>query len=146
MSRQQIYLSVSKLNWSNYETRVGLAPVDDVYVSTQRDNSIYIHILDVKEFEKITIPAINKKILSAEILKGEKLDFVQNDNGIKITLSEFALRNNAVDTIVTLYITYWVAEELYHRKMRKQKSPENAVFTGLLARCGGDSNPRPTGS
>ena len=34
-------------------------------------------------------------------------------------------------------MTYWVAEKLYHRKKRKQKNPENAVFTGLLARCGG---------
>ena len=33
-------------------------------------------------------------------------------------------------------MTYWVAKRLYHRKKRKQKSPENAVFTGLLARCG----------
>lgn len=89
---------------SIYETRVGFAPVDDVYVSTQRDNAIYIHIFNVKEFEKLTLPAIDKKILSAEILKGEKLDFTQNDNGIKITLSEYALRNNAVDTIVKITV------------------------------------------
>ena len=89
---------------SIYETRVGFAPVDDVYVSTQRDNAIYIHILDVKKFDKITLPALDKKILSTEILKGEKLDFVQNDNGIKITLSEYALRNNAVDTIVKITV------------------------------------------
>lgn len=51
-----------------------------------------------------TLPAINKKILSAEILKGEKIDFAQDNNGIKITLSEFALRNNAVDTVVKLTV------------------------------------------
>ena len=34
-------------------------------------------------------------------------------------------------------MTYWVENGLYHRKQRKLKSPENAVFTGLLARCGG---------
>lgn len=90
---------------SIYGTRAGaFEPVDDVYVSTQRDNAVYIHILDVKEFEKTTLPTIDKKILSAEILKGEKLDFAQNDNGIKITLSEFALRNNAVDTVVKLTV------------------------------------------
>lgn len=90
---------------SIFDTRAGIfAPVDDVYVSTQKDNVVYIHILDVKKFNNITLPSINKKILSAKILKGEKLDFIQNSNGIKITLSEYALRNNAVDTIVKLTV------------------------------------------
>lgn len=90
---------------SIFDTRAGIfAPVDDVYVSTQKDNVVYIHILDVKKFNNITLPPINKKILSAKILKGEKLDFIQNSNGIKITLSEYALRNNAVDTIVKLTV------------------------------------------
>lgn len=90
---------------SIYETRAGVfEPVDDVYVSTQKDNTIYIHILDTLKFDKITLPAIHQKILSAEILKGEKLDFAQNDKGIKITLSEFACRNKAVDTIVKLTV------------------------------------------
>ena len=90
---------------SIYETRVGVfEPVDDVYVSTQKDNMIYIHILDVKKFDEIILPCINKKILSAEILKGEKLNFNQSENGIKINLSEYALRNNAVDTIVKLTV------------------------------------------
>ncbi|MGN1124260.1 MAG: alpha-L-fucosidase [Eubacterium sp.] len=90
---------------SIYGTRAGaFDPVDDVYVSTQRDNAVYVHILDVKKFDKITLPAIDKKILSAEILKGEELNFAQNDNGIKITLSEYALRNNAVDTVVKLTV------------------------------------------
>lgn len=90
---------------SIYKTRAGIfEPVDDVYVSTQKGNLIYLHILDVREFDKIKLPAINKKILSAEILKGEKLDFAQTDKEIKITLSEYALRNNAVDTVVKLTV------------------------------------------
>ena len=87
---------------SIYGTRACFEPVDNVYVSTKKDNAIYIHILDCKEFAKLTLPAIDKKIVSAEVLRGEKLDFTQDDNGVKITLSEFALRNNAVDTVVKI--------------------------------------------
>lgn len=88
---------------SIYETRAGLFEcVDDVYVSTQKDNNLYIHILDCKKFDEYTLPSIDRKIVSAEILNGENLDFMQDENGIKISLSEFAFRNNAVDTIVKL--------------------------------------------
>ena len=87
---------------SIYGTRACFEPVDNVYVSTKKDNAIYIHILDCKEFVKLTLPAIDKKIVSAEVLKGEKLDFTQDDNGVKITLSEYALRNDAVDTVVKI--------------------------------------------
>ncbi|MGN1315869.1 MAG: alpha-L-fucosidase [Acutalibacteraceae bacterium] len=90
---------------SIFGTRAGMfEPVDDVYVSTQKDNTIYIHILDIEKFNKTTLPAIDKKILSAEIMKGEKTDFSQNDREIVIALSEYALRNNAVDTIVKLTV------------------------------------------
>ena len=71
---------------------------------SQKDNIVFVHILDIKKFNDIPLPPIDKKILSAEILKGEKLSFIQNSNGIKITLSEYALRNNAVDTIIRLTV------------------------------------------
>ncbi len=90
---------------SIFDTRSGVfEPVDDVYVSTQRDNAIYIHILDVKKFNKMTLPAIDKKILSAEILHGEKLNFSQRHKRTKIKLSEYALRNNAIDTVVKITV------------------------------------------
>ena len=88
---------------SIYETRAGdFEPVDDVYVSTHKDNKNYLHILDCKAFDKLTIPSIDKTIQSARIMKGEALEFFQNSNGIKIQLSEYALRNNSVDTIIEL--------------------------------------------
>lgn len=90
---------------SIYETRAGVfEPINDVYVSTKKDNAVYIHILDCKEFEKLTLPAIDKKIVSAEVLKGEKLAFTQDENGIKIMLSEFARRNNATVTVVKIIV------------------------------------------
>ena len=35
-------------------------------------------------------------------MKGETLNFLQDKNGIRIELSEYALRNDAVDTVVEL--------------------------------------------
>ncbi|MGN0486595.1 MAG: alpha-L-fucosidase [Acutalibacteraceae bacterium] len=88
---------------SIYGTRAGVfEPVDDVYVSTQKENSVYIHILDCRQFDQLMLPGIDRKIISAEILNGETLDFKQKKAGTKIRLSEFAFRNHAVDTIVKL--------------------------------------------
>ena len=50
------------------------------------------------------MPAISKKVVSVELLKADKLDFVQDENGIKITLNDFASDNKAVDTVVKIIV------------------------------------------
>ena len=89
---------------SIYGTRAGLEPVDDVYVSTKKDNIIYIHILNCRKFKRITLPITDNKTKSVEILKGEKLDFVQKKKGVKIKLSKSAIKNHDVDTVVKIVV------------------------------------------
>lgn len=92
---------------SVYKTRGGpFEPVDNVYGATFRDNTVYLHILDVEAFRKETLPNIPYKIMSASY-KGCELKFTQEEQGVTITLPEQVEKE--ADTIVVLTVEGQIA-------------------------------------
>ncbi|MCA0757276.1 alpha-L-fucosidase [Paenibacillus sp. N4] len=88
---------------SIYGTRGGpFQPVDNVYGATYRENTVYVHILNLDEFGKQTIPALKQSIVSCTLLNGEQVPFSQNDSGITISVPESG--GNPIDTIVKLVL------------------------------------------
>ena len=68
-----------------YSTRGGpLEPVDDVYVTTFRDNSIYLFILDTKRFAELTLEGLPGNVLSVSSLGGSPVRYTADSRGIKI--------------------------------------------------------------
>lgn len=88
---------------SIYGTRGGpFEPVDRVYGSTYIANKIYIHIQDYCEFEKLRLPAVKQKVIICTNLASKKIDFIQDENGISISVpSEY---RTPVDTIIRLVL------------------------------------------
>lgn len=86
---------------SIYCTRGGpFQPVDYVYGSTYRENTIYLHILDCAEFEKVMLPAINQKITNCSKIKGERVSFIQSSSGIKLNIAKE--QYDLIDTIIKI--------------------------------------------
>jgi alpha-L-fucosidase len=68
-----------------YGTRGGpIEPEDGVYGTTSRDNSIYVHVLDQKEFKHV--PFTGYTIQSCSLLSGGELPFTQNNGSVSIQL------------------------------------------------------------
>ncbi|MGI5898524.1 MAG: alpha-L-fucosidase [Christensenellales bacterium] len=63
-------------------------PEDDVFGSVYKEDNIYLHVQDVKTFGALKLPAIEAKILSAQILGGKSCEFTQDESGIGIRLPE----------------------------------------------------------
>jgi len=86
---------------SIYGTRGGpFQPVDDVYGSTYKDSTIYIHILDWERFSGLRLPPLEGRVVGCRTIGGEALEFEQNDGGIAVSVPE-ALAEPP-DTIVAL--------------------------------------------
>jgi alpha-L-fucosidase len=78
---------LKKYGDSVYGTRGGpFEPLDKVYGTTCKENVVYLHILDKTEFAKVSLPAIEQKILSCATFDGKPCGFSQDDSGIKIVL------------------------------------------------------------
>ena len=93
---------LNKNGESIYKTRGGpFEPVDNVYGATFRENTIYLHILDVDAFRKETLPNIPYKVTSASY-KGTAIDFKQDEEGIRLTLPKNVEKE--ADTIVVLTV------------------------------------------
>jgi alpha-L-fucosidase len=84
---------------SIYGTRGGPFLPDSNYVSTFRDNRIFVHIFKSRN-NIIKLPGLNLKVLKAEILQNQKIPFIQEKENISIILPE-ETKNNLV-TVVRL--------------------------------------------
>jgi alpha-L-fucosidase len=67
--------------------------------STRKGNIIFLHVLK-PESAMIKLPALPKNVVSATTLAGEKVDFIQNNQAVEITLP--AHQPDPVDTIIRL--------------------------------------------
>jgi alpha-L-fucosidase len=77
---------LSKYGDSVYGTRGGPIPPGDWGVATQKENKIYIHILNWAA-PLLALPPLPGKILSVQaLLGGDKIEVSQNANGIILTL------------------------------------------------------------
>lgn len=90
---------LQKYGRSIYDTRGGPFVTGKWGAATYRGNTIYLHILDGGK-KPITLPAIEEKIVSHEVLTGGNATVNQTDQSIVITLDNDA--RNDVDTIVAL--------------------------------------------
>ncbi len=78
---------LKKYGESVYGTRGGpMEPVDGVYGATSKDDQIFLHIIDTKEFAKLTVPFEGYTVIKCDTFDGKALSFTQNEEGIKITL------------------------------------------------------------
>ena len=74
---------------SIYGTRGGIfEPLDDVYGSTYKGNSVYLHIIDSKAFAAVNLPAIDERVVACNILNGAPCEFIQDESGIRLILPD----------------------------------------------------------
>jgi alpha-L-fucosidase len=84
---------------SIYATRGGPFKPGPWGASTQRQETVYVHILQW-ENESITLPGIKQKIAGSSLLTGGTAQVSQSEKGIEISVS--AADRHELDTIVTL--------------------------------------------
>ena len=84
-----------------FGTRPGpFQPVDNVYGSTQRDRTIYLHVLEPQAFASHTLPGLPEPIIACRTLTGRPLAFQQDYAGIRVQLPPDL--DHDVDMIVRL--------------------------------------------
>ncbi len=86
---------------SIYGTRGGPWKPTQAIASTRKKNVIYVHVLQ-NAGNTIELPDIARKIESASLLNGDKLDFVQQTE--KLTISLPASHRDAYDTVMKLQL------------------------------------------
>ena len=83
-----------------YGTTKGPFPPTEEYVSTQKNNTTFLHIINIKG-DTLFIKKIDKKIKSLiNYHTNKKIHFKQNKNGISIDLSNQDI--NTIDTILKI--------------------------------------------
>jgi alpha-L-fucosidase len=83
-----------------YGTRGGPFKPAPWGVSTHRDRTIYLHVLDWPSGEVLRLPAIESKVRKARVLGGGRAEVRQSTEGIEIRLA--ANRRQPLDTIIAL--------------------------------------------
>ena len=89
---------LQKYGQSIYATRGGPYLPGDFGVSTYRDKTIYLHILNPAG-ATLALPALPAKVLSCSALTGGVASCTQSDTGVTVTLAE---NPAAIDTIVAM--------------------------------------------
>lgn len=84
---------------SIYGTRGGPWKPGQDFASTRKGNVIYVHLLN-KETETIELPTIPRRIMSATLLNGERVNFTIEDD--RLVLAVPATQHDAWDTVVRL--------------------------------------------
>jgi alpha-L-fucosidase len=93
---------LQKYGDSIYGTRGGPIPPGDWGVTTQKENKIYVHILNWGA-PLLALPPIAGKIIEAHsLLDGSPAEFTQNSNGIILKLPP--AKNDETDRVVQLIL------------------------------------------
>lgn len=86
-----------------YGTRGGIwQPKDHVYGSTCKGDTVYVHILDGEAFQGMSLPGIDRKIESAELMDGRAVEFAQDPGQVTLRIPEDVIRERRIDTVVRL--------------------------------------------
>jgi len=115
---------IKKHGESIYDTRGGPFLTGKWGASTYRGNTIYVHLLDSSQ-GIVTLPPIDKEIVSHKVLTGGVAELKQTDESITITLPEDA--RDEIDTIVVLTLDGPAAEA------KPGKLPSDSVAAGKKA-------------
>ncbi|WNQ08922.1 alpha-L-fucosidase [Paenibacillus aurantius] len=95
---------------SIYGTRGGpWQPVDGVYGSTFRDETVYVHVRNPEAFRSEKLPPLRQKVVACRTLEGEELAYTQDEAGISLTLPENLWQ--PVNTIIKLVLDGKAARE-----------------------------------
>jgi alpha-L-fucosidase len=93
---------LSKYGDSIYETRGGPIPPGDWGVSTQKENKIYVHVLNWAA-PLLALPPITSKVTGARfLLEGENVAFTQRPDDIILTLPPTLAKSEEVDRVIVL--------------------------------------------
>lgn len=76
---------LSKNKEAVYRTKGGVLTPSTDYVSSYKDNKMYLHLL-TNTSESINLPAIPAKVIKANILNGNAVNYTQNKNGISLNV------------------------------------------------------------
>jgi alpha-L-fucosidase len=90
---------MGKYGESIYKTRGGPFPNGDWGGFTQKENIIYVHVLDWSKMPEY-LPVINQKIKKASCLSGGKVTIVHTPEGVKISVADQP--EKLIDTIIKL--------------------------------------------
>jgi alpha-L-fucosidase len=92
-----------KYGVSIYGTRGGPIPPADWGVTTQKGDTVYVHVLNWKA-PLLALPPIARKIASAqELIHGTKLQVTQSENGVIIPVP--APEKSQTDRVIVLTLT-----------------------------------------
>ncbi|MGB2862764.1 MAG: alpha-L-fucosidase, partial [Sedimentisphaerales bacterium] len=86
---------------SIYATRGGPFRTGPWVASTNKDNTIYVHVLKWPG-EKLSLPPIPKKIIASSVLTGGTASVKQTDEAIEISVPEAS--RHEIDTIIKLQL------------------------------------------
>lgn len=83
-----------------YETRAGIIPPSKTMVSTQKDNTLYLHWLDNKN-ETVFVPDFKETISAVELFKSkQKLKYKKDSYGLLLKIPKDQLDD--IDTIIKI--------------------------------------------
>lgn len=90
---------LAKYGESVYGTRGGPFMPGNGMVSTHKDNTVYVHVMNWEK-DTLTLAPLDRKIVKSELLTGGTVEVKQDDK--EITISVPAASRQAIDTIVKL--------------------------------------------
>jgi alpha-L-fucosidase len=90
---------LKKYGASIYGTRGGPWKPTESLASTRKGKTIYLHLLRPED-DTVALPDLTRKIKSAALLRGGKVNFTQRDGRLTLTLNKAA--RDPIDTVVRL--------------------------------------------
>ena len=104
---KQLFGALGRFVQANEEaifgTRAGIwQPVDGVFGSVYRGDSVYLHILDAARFDGLTLPRTANRFVKCHALTGEQVPFTQDDSGVRISLPASLIRRGDPDLVLRL--------------------------------------------
>lgn len=82
-----------------YGTQGGPFKPSDWGVSTHRNQTIYVHVMN-KKVSELTLPPLKQKIIRAKVMHGKDITFEQSDGAIKIMIPKDSIE--PINTIIVL--------------------------------------------
>ena len=86
-----------------FGTRAGIwQPVDGVFGSVYRDDTVYLHVLDAARFDGMTLPATGNRFVKCHALTGEQIPFEQDAQGVRLHLPKALIDEARTDLVLRL--------------------------------------------
>jgi alpha-L-fucosidase len=96
---REIGVWLAKYGESIYGTRGGPFKPSDYGVSTRKDNTIYLHVLEWPD-EPLKLPPLSAQVVRSRVLSGGKPDVRQTAAGLEVSVP--AADRQSLDTVVAL--------------------------------------------